>query len=166
MWVLHAADRLTKFLMVFGAIWAFCLCFIVLGDIFLRLIGNPVTGTKEIIANSVVIIVFMQVGFAVRGGTMLRADFLTVMFPGWVQKMLLILACGLGAIFFLFLLYAAVPHAIRSFSRGEMDGVGAFQVRVWPARWVIVFGSGLAGLNDILVAIIEIFDLRVDTLKV
>jgi hypothetical protein len=36
------------------------------------------------------------------------------------------------------------------------------QVPVWPARWAIVIGAGLAGLNYILLTLVEIFGLRVE----
>jgi TRAP-type C4-dicarboxylate transport system permease small subunit len=155
-------DRLTKGLMILGAIWAFALCFVVLADIVLRLTNMPITGTKEIIANSVVIIVFMQVGYAVRSGAMLRADFMVKMLPASLQKVLNVMALLLGAVFFLYLLQAAVEPAIRSWTRDEFDGVGALKVPVWPARWAIVMGAGLAGLNYVLLTLVEIFDLRVE----
>ena len=155
-------DWLTKVLMIIGAIWAFCLCFVALTDIVLRSTNIPISGTKEIVANSVVIIVFMQVGYAVRSGSMLRADFLVQRFPGWLQRGLRAFALILGAVFFLYLLNAAVEPAMRSFLRGEFDGAGALQVPVWPARWAIAVGAGLAGFNYILLTIVEIFDLKVE----
>ena len=79
--LIRLTDRLTKFLMIFGAVWAFFLCFFILADIISRALNMPISGTKEIVANSVVMIVFMQVGFAVRSQSMLRADFLVVMMP-------------------------------------------------------------------------------------
>lgn len=155
-------DRLTKLLMVLGAIWAFVLCFFILSDIVFRALNVPFSGTKEIVANSVVIIVFMQVGFAVRSGSMLRADFLVVMMPPLVQKILLIFAYVLGAGLFFFLLKAGITPALRSYVNGEFDGEGALKVAVWPARWAILLGAGLAGLNYVLLSLVEIFGLRVE----
>lgn len=162
MFVVRFTDWLTKTLMIVGAIWAFCLCFVALTDIVLRSTNIPISGTKEIVANSVVIIVFMQVGYAVRSGSMLRADFLVLMFPNWLQRTLTALALILGAVFFLYLLNAAIEPAMRSFRRGEFDGAGALQVPVWPARWAIVVGAGLAGFNYLLLSVVEIFGLRVE----
>ena len=79
--LVRLTDRLTKFLMILGAVWAFVLCFFILADIIFRALNMPISGTKEMVANSVVMIVFMQVGFAVRSQSMLRADFLVVMMP-------------------------------------------------------------------------------------
>jgi len=155
-------DRLTKFLMIFGAVWAFVLCFVILGDIITRALNMPISGTKEIVANSVVMIVFMQVGFAVRSQSMLRADFLVVMMPQIVQKLLLIFALLLGAAFFLFLLKAGIKPALRSFANGEFDGEGALRVPVWPARFAILVGGGLAGVNYLLLSLVEIFGLRIE----
>ena len=80
------SDQLTKLLMILGAAWAFFLCFFILADIVTRALNMPISGTKEIVANSVVIIVFMQVGFAVRSGSMLRADFLVKATPKPVPR--------------------------------------------------------------------------------
>jgi TRAP-type C4-dicarboxylate transport system permease small subunit len=162
MFLVRITDGLTKILMIIGAIWAFSLCLVALTDIVLRAANIPFSGTKEIVANSVVIIVFMQVGFAVRSGSMLRADFLVLMMPPMAQRVLHALALILGAAFFLFLLWSSIEPAIRSFNRGEFDGAGALQVPVWPARWAIVVGAGLAGINYVLLTLVEIFGLRVE----
>ena len=143
--LVRMSDRLTKLLMILGAIWAFVLCFFILADIIFRAINLPISGTKEIVANSVVIIVFMQVGFAVRSQSMLRADFLVVTLPKPLQKTLLVFAYLLGAALFFFLLKAGITPALRSFANGEFDGEGALKVAVWPARFAILIGAALAG---------------------
>ncbi|WP_153769003.1 TRAP transporter small permease [Labrenzia sp. CE80] len=158
-------DRLTKFLMIFGAIWAFALCFFILADIIFRAMNMPISGTKEIVANSVVIIVFMQVGYAVRSQSMLRADFLVAALPHGAQKALLILAYVLGGLLFFFLLKAGIKPALRSFANGEFDGEGALRVPVWPARFAILLGGGLAGVNYLLLCIAEIFGLRIERMN-
>ncbi len=160
--LVRMSDRLTKLLMILGAIWAFFLCFFILADIIFRALNVPISGTKEIVANSVVIIVFMQVGFAVRSESMLRADFLVVTLPKPMQKALLIFAYLLGAALFFFLLKAGITPALRSFANGEFDGEGALKVAVWPARFAILIGAGLAGVNYVLLSLVEIFGLRLE----
>jgi TRAP-type C4-dicarboxylate transport system permease small subunit len=162
MLLVRLTDRLTKLMMILGAVWAFVLCFFILADIIFRALNMPISGTKEIVANSVVIIVFMQVGYAVRSGSMLRADFLVIMLPQIMQRMLLILALLVGAAFFLFLLKSGIKPALRSFANSEFDGEGALRVPVWPARFAILLGGGLAGINYLLLSIVEIFGLRVE----
>jgi len=162
--LVRLSDRLTKLLMILGAVWAFFLCFFILADIVTRAMNMPISGTKEIVANSVVMIVFLQIGFAVRSNSMLRAGFLVTAMPRPVQKALLLFAFALGAALFFFLLKAGIKPAIRSFENWEFDGEGVLRVPVWPTRWMIIVGAGLAGVNYVLLAIVEIFDLRVENL--
>lgn len=155
MLLIRAADGLTKSLMILAAAWAFVLCFFILADIIARAMNMPLQGTKEIVANSVVMIVFLQVGFAVRSGSMLRTDFLLGALGPRASRVLTILGLLLGAGFFLFLAKAGVTPALRSFANGEFDGEGALRVPVWPARFMIIFGSALAAFNYVLLAAIE-----------
>ena len=163
--LVRLSDRLTKLLMILGAVWAFFLCFFILADIITRAMNMPISGTKEIVANSVVMIVFLQIGYAVRSNSMLRADFLVTAMPKPVQKVLLILALVLGAALFFFLMKAGIKPAVRSYVNGEFDGEGALRVAVWPTRWMIIFGAALAGINYTLLVLVELFDLRVERME-
>ncbi len=155
MLLIRAADGLTKTLMILAAAWAFVLCFFILADIIARAMNMPLQGTKEIVANSVVMIVFLQVGFAVRSGSMLRTDFLVGIFGPNASRWVTVFGLLLGAAFFLFLAKAGITPALRSFANGEFDGEGALRVPVWPARFMIIFGSALAALNYLIAAVIE-----------
>ena len=159
-------DAITRAMMVLAAGWAFILCFFILADIISRAMNMPLQGTQEIVANSVVMIIFLQVGFAVRSRSMLRADFLVVHLPKGLQKALIVFGFILGAVFFFLLLKAGIKPALRSFANGEFDGEGALRVPVWPARFMIIFGSGLAGINYLLLSVIEIFELRSDKFEI
>lgn len=147
--------------MVLAAFWAFVLCFITLADIICRALNFPLQGTKEIIANSVVIIVFLQIGFAVRSRSMLGADFLINIFGPNTRRYLAIFGFLLGALFFAILFKGAIGPALRSYANGEFDGEGALRVPVWPTRFTIVIGSGLAVINYLALAAIEAFRLEV-----
>jgi len=150
--------------MVLAAFWAFVLCFITLADIIFRALNYPLHGTKEIIANSVVIIVFLQIGFAVRSRSMLGADFLVAIFGPNTQRYLTIFGLLLGALFFAILFKGAIGPALRSFANGEFDGEGAMRVPVWPTRFVILIGSALAVINYLALAAIEAFKLEIEDL--
>ncbi|MEM9030839.1 MAG: TRAP transporter small permease [Pseudomonadota bacterium] len=159
MLLIRASDQLTKLLMILAAAWSFILCFFILADIICRALNMPLQGTKEVVANSVVMIVFLQLGFAVRSGSMLQADFLLAAFGPRARRVAVVLGLLLGAAFFLFLMKAGINPALRSFANDEFDGEGALRVPVWPARFMIIFGSGLAAINYLLLALIEAFDL-------
>ena len=89
-------------MMVMAAAWAFVLTFIIIADITSRgLFNDPLNGTREIVANSIVMIVFLQAGYAIRSRSMLSAEFLIDVFPPRVRRVVLALrlSAGRGASF-------------------------------------------------------------------
>ena len=162
MTLVRLADRLTRLLMVLAAAWAFLLCFVILADIIFRALNMPLQGTKEIVANSVVMIVFLQLGFAIRSRSMLQADFLVHLFGTRTQSVLRVLGYLLGACLFLLFLKGGIDPALRSFANGEFDGEGALRVPVWPTRFMILLGSALAAFNYLILASVEAFGLAAE----
>ena len=141
-----------------AAVWAFALVFLVLGDIIGRgVFASPIYGTVEMVAASVVIIVFLQAGYAIRSRSMLRADFLVTHLPKGVQRVLLAFGYLLGAAFFLMIITGGWEESIRSFVDGEFEGEGALRVPSWPARWTVLIGSALALINYCVMAYLDIF---------
>lgn len=152
------SDRLSKFLMVLAAVWAFGLTFMILADIIGRgVFDAPINGTAELVTASIVIIVFLQAGYAIRSRSMLRADFLVVHFPPKVQRILLAIGYLLGAAFFLMIITGGWDESIRSFVEGEYEGEGALRVPSWPARWTVLIGSAIAMINYLVLAYIDVF---------
>lgn len=153
------SDRLSKFLMVAAAAWTFGLAFLVMGNIIGRTVFDaPIYGTAEIVAASIVIVVFLQAGYAIRSRSMLKADFLVVHLPDKVQRILLAIGYFLGAAFFLMIITGGWEESIQSFVEGEYEGEGALRVPSWPARWTVLVGSGLAMINYMVLAYIDIFE--------
>ena len=58
-------DAVTKGLMVFAALWAFGLAFYIFVDVLARNLNMPIEGTAEIARDSIVTIVFLQLGYCV-----------------------------------------------------------------------------------------------------
>lgn len=144
-------DWVTKALMVFAAILAFMLCFLVVADVSGRVIFNsPVKGTPEIISLSIVIICFLQSGYAIRSGGMLNVDSVVIRFSPRVQSWLAVWGAVAGIFFFGVVCYGTLDGASHAWNSNEFEGEGALRVPVWPAKFVIVLGSGLAALSYFL----------------
>jgi len=152
--IITFSDRLSKLLMVLAAAWAFCLTFLILLNISFRGIFD---GMAEIVTASIVIIVFLQAGYAIRSRSMLRADFLVSRFPKGVQKFLLAFGYVLGAIFFLMIITGGWDESILSWVENEFEGEGALRVPAWPARWAVMGGSAIALLNYLVLGFIDVF---------
>lgn len=167
MFLVRLSDTIAKTLMVLAAFWAFTLCFIILTDVVGRgLFDRPLHGTTEIVANSIVMIVFLQAAYAIRSHSMLRTEVLLgVLGPG-ARRAALGFADLLGAALFLVILLGGIDPAIRSFVNGEYEGEGALRVPVWPTRWVILIGSGLSVANYLVLFYLDVFrpDIKDDEL--
>ena len=152
------SDRLSKFMMILAAAWAFVLTFIIMADITSRgLFNDPLNGTREIVANSIVMIVFLQVGFAVRSRSMLRAEFLIDLFSPRMRRIALAIGYTLGIILFVGIFVGSWDSAIEAWKGGEFEGEGALHVPTWPTRFTILFGSGLATVNYVVLAWLDVF---------
>ena len=152
------SDRISKFLMIVAALWAFGLTFMILADVTGRgAFDAPINGTTELVTASIVIIVFLQAGYAIRSRSMLRADFLVVHLPPKTQRILAAIGYLLGAAFFLMIITGGWQESIASFVEGEYEGEGALRVPSWPARWTVIGGSALALLNYLVMAYIDVF---------
>lgn len=150
-------DRLTRFLMVAAAFWAFMLTFVIMSDIIGRGVFNkPVYGVREIVMNSIVIIVFLQAGYAIRSRSMLKADFLIDRMPAWFRRIALAFGYMLGAAFFATIVVGGWDNAIYSWVANEYEGEGALRVPAWPTRFIILFGGGLAAVNYLILAILDV----------
>jgi TRAP-type C4-dicarboxylate transport system permease small subunit len=156
--IIRLNDLVARCLMVLAAVWAFILCFIILADVVRRsFLDMPLHGTTEIVANSIVMIVFLQAGYAIRSQAMLRTEVLVDRFGPNGRKVALGFADLLGAIFFLIIVLGAFEPAIRAFINGEFEGEGALRVPVWPTRFVILIGAALAIVNYLVLFYVDVF---------
>ncbi len=156
--IVKLSDRIAKTLMVLAAAWAFVLTFIIIADITARgLFNDPLNGTREIVANSIVMIVFLQAGYAIRSRSMLSADFLVGLLPLKARRFVLAAGYLLGAAFFLTVILGAWGLAVDSWTGGEFEGEGALHIPSWPTRFMILIGSALAVLNYLVLAYLDLF---------
>jgi TRAP-type C4-dicarboxylate transport system permease small subunit len=151
------SDKISKLMMVMAATWAFILTFIIMADIIGRGVFNdPLNGVREIVANSIVIIVFLQAGYAIRSRSMLSADFVVNLFPSWARRAALALGYLLGVAFFVLIIWGGWQLAIDSWVGGEFEGEGALRVPAWPTRFLILLGSALAIVNYLVMAYLDV----------
>lgn len=121
-------------------------------DVLMRNAFNkPIDGVSEMVAASIIIIVFLQLPSTLRHGRMSRADLFLDPFLSKRPRaglrlralfsMFGIFACGVIA-------YATWPIAVRSWVNSEFLGVeGVFTFPTWPMRFVVVLGAALAAIQ-------------------
>jgi len=163
--LIKLSDRLSRALMILAAGWAFVLAFIIMADIIGRSVFNhPVYGVREVVMNSIVMIVFLQAGYAIRSGSMLRADFIIARFNPTVRRVALAFGYLLGAVFFAMIVTGGIDMAAHSWTAGEYEGEGALRVPAWPTRFTILIGGALAALNYLILFYLDVLrpDLRLE----
>jgi TRAP-type C4-dicarboxylate transport system permease small subunit len=127
-------------------------------DVLLRDLANrPIDGVAEMVAMSIVVIVFLQLPATLRHGRMASADLFIDPFVGrrpvagrvlrGLYSVTGVFACSLIA-------YASVPLFLRAWRNEEFLGIeGVFTFPMWPMRAVVVLGATLAAVQYLLLAL-------------
>ena len=144
---------LSRVLMLVAAVVTVALACVIVFDIVSRTLGTPVSGTKELVANSIVIVVFLQLSFAVVSGSMLRADFLASLFGGRVSRVVAAIGYLVGIAVFATIASASWEPFLHAWTSGEFEGEGAIRVPTWPSFATIIACCWLVAVNYLLLAI-------------
>lgn len=157
-YIIRFSDQLSKFLMILAAVWAMSLSVLIVADIIgNNLYGHAIPGVREIVISSIVMIVYLQLGYAIRSHSMLRADTLLFMMPITMRRIALAVGYALGVVLFLMILRGTISPAAYSWTTSEFWGEGALRVPVWPTRFMILVGSAVAIVNYVVAALIDVF---------
>lgn len=147
-------EQLTRLLLVLAAVLAFLLCFLVVADVVGRVAFNrPVKGTTEIVSLSIVIICYLQCGFAIRSGGMLHVDMFVSRAGPRGQSVMAAVAALAGLVFFGLICWGSFEGAAHAWNSNEFEGEGALRVPVWPARFVLILGTAVAAFNYALLLV-------------
>ena len=144
-------EKLTRFCNLIAAVWLLFLAFVVLYDVVGRGVFNaPFLGAKEIISNSVVAILFLQIPFAILQHGMYRTTVLYDRAGPKGRQIIDAVSYLLGIVFFISIGVGGWPDMIIGYEVKEFEGVSAFEFQTWPIRGVTVFWSFLAAVVYIL----------------
>lgn len=149
--------RFAELIHVVSAWWVLLLAVLIFIDVVGRSFFNaPLTGTSEIIKNSVVSITFMQLPLAIYRGGMIRAPVIFSALPPRLRQTLRLFATLLGLLFFLAVTAISWEPALEAIAVGEYEGEGSLRVPTWPVRLVVVFTSALCALVYLYLAILDL----------
>lgn len=153
--------RVLALLNVAGALLVVALLVIINVDSLSRtLLSISFLGVHEIVELSLVAIVFLQLGDAVRAGRLTRSDGLLTILgdraPAF-SRALRALFDLVAAAFLALIVVGGVPRMIESYTRGEFKGTAQlFTVPEWPVKVIIVVGATAAILAFLVSAWREI----------
>jgi TRAP-type C4-dicarboxylate transport system permease small subunit len=149
----HIVDGLNAF----GSLIIAAVMLLICADVVLRNVANrPVDGVAELVATSIVIIVFLQLPATLRHGRMARADlFIDPLIKRRPKagKRLQALFSMIGVFACAVIVYSTLPLLQRAWTDSEYLGIeGVFTFPTWPMRSVVVLGAAVACLQYLLLA--------------
>ena len=141
-------DRLTALLSALGTALILGVMGLIAVDVAGRfLFGRPIAGVPEMVAMSILAIVFLQIANTLSRGKLTRSDAFLGMLRHRRPRLADALDAalhGAGAFLIYTLLTAFWPLFLRSYGRGQMVGtVGQFMAPIWPVHGIVVLGSAL-----------------------
>ncbi len=129
-----------------GGALIFALIVMINLDVFCRFLFNhPIDGVAELVELSIVAIVFLQLGDAVRSGRLTRSDSLYKRLcekkPALGHLLGIVFELA-GIAFFLTIVAGSLPRFVEAWQRNYYAGnQGIFTVPVWPVRLILVVGA-------------------------
>lgn len=145
-----------------GSILIFAIMVLICADVLARnLFNQPIKGVAELVAASIVMIVFLQLASALRHGRMAQADIFIAGFSrkyprlGHALKALFYLA---GAAMLAVVFKGTLPVFMNALERQLFMGVeGVFTFPIWPIRLVVL---GCAAVTVAQYLLLALRDLR------
>ena len=144
----HLLDRVTALASALGIGLILAVMLLIVADVVGRFVfGRPIAGVPEMVAMSILAIVFLQIADTVACGKLTRAEvlpaFLERRAPRAAEALNAMLHAA-GALLVGVLISAFYPLFLRSWGRGEMVGtVGQFLAPIWPVHGVVLVGAAL-----------------------
>jgi TRAP-type C4-dicarboxylate transport system permease small subunit len=147
--------RLIDTLNAIGSVVIGAVMLLMCADVLMRdLFNRPIDGVAELVATSIIVIVFLQLPATLRHGRMSRADLfidpLLQRRPAAGRRLRAlfslagVFACGVIA-------WASFPLLARAWRENEFLGIeSVFSFPTWPMHGVVVLGAGLAALQYLL----------------
>lgn len=147
--------RLVDMLNAAGSVLIGAIMLLMCADVLLRDLANhPIDGVAELVATSIVVIVFLQLPATLRHGRMSRADLFIDPYIARrprAGKRLRALFSLAGVFACAVIAYASWKPLARSWTDSEFLGVeGVFTFPIWPMRAVVVLGATLAAVQYLL----------------
>ena len=138
-------NSVTRVCSTIAAFWALALAFLILYDITGRFFFNsPFDGTIEIVANSMVAILFLQMPYTIYRGAHLRTAVIYQNLGDYGQRAIDVIVALLGIWFFFSIALGAFDDMIIGWEVDEREGEGSIRVPIYPVRTLLFFFAGIS----------------------
>ena len=141
-WTERIVGTFAKVLNVLSAVWLASIALLILYDVVGReAFGSPFHGTNEIVSNSVLSILFLQLPLSILTRSSLRTTILYDHAGDWGKALIEAASYTLAGALFLVIAIGSWPNMIEAWAIGEQEGSGIVEIPVYPIRTLVVFVS-------------------------
>ncbi|WBU52428.1 TRAP transporter small permease [Paracoccus sp. SCSIO 75233] len=140
-------DKLSRLALIVAGLFLLLMMVHISLDVALKLLfSRPIAGTLEIVSTYYMVAgVFFPIAAVEMARSSISVDAVYQFFPQSAKKLCMVLVLGLSAATYLILACSSWGDAIRSY-RIKEQMIGQVFVTIWPSRFVLPIGFGLAGL--------------------
>lgn len=141
-----------------GSLLIFVIMALIVADVLSRnLLNQPIAGVAEMVAASIVMIVFLQLPATLRHGRMAQADIFIV---GFTQRhprignlmQAAFFAAGVWVLYIV--VQGTLPTFTRAWERNQFMGIeGVFTFQVWPIRLTVLACAAITALQYALLTL-------------
>lgn len=157
----NVTNSVTRVCSTIAAFWALALAFLILYDITGRTFFNtPFDGTIEIVANSMVSILFLQLPYTIYRGAHLRTAVIYQNLGDHGQRTIDFIVAALGVWFFFSIALGGWEDMIIGWEVDEREGEGSIRVPIYPVRTLLVFFAGISMLTYVVLGWHALFGTR------
>lgn len=133
---------LAKSLNVVSAVWLIAIALLILYDVTAReLFQKPFPGTNELVSNSVLSILMLQLPLAILSRSSLRTTILYQHLGDLGRRLVDVFSYLLGALLFLVIAVGSWPNMIEGWAIREQEGSGVITIPVYPIRTLVIVVS-------------------------
>lgn len=142
-----AFERLLVALSTIGGIVLLLMMIHISADVFMKYVFNaPLQGTLEIVSSYYMVLgVFLPLPLVEWRRQAILVDVVFMQMPRWLKLACVVLVLAVMAALYGAFAWQTWNDALRAFSRNEI-AMGPAQTVIWPSRFVLPLGFGLAGI--------------------
>ena len=143
---------------ILSGVWLASVAALILSDVIGReVFGSPIYGTNEIVANSVLSILFLQLPLAILNRNSLRTTIVYGVLGARGKSLVNALSYLIALLLFAAIGVGSWPNMIEAWAILEQEGSGVVTIPVYPIRTLVVIVSGICVLVCLLLIYQSLF---------
>lgn len=132
-------EKFVSGLNVLSAVWLASIALLILGDVIGReFFLQPIYGTNEIVSNSVLSILFLQLPLSILSKSSLRTTIVYGVLGPRGKSTLNVISYLIALLMFAAIGYGSWPNMIEAWEILEQEGSGIVTIPVYPIRTLVV----------------------------